>query len=88
MPGQSCTSLCAQTRHYVQRPARQACVIADSGECKRCQTGLLGRFQDAGIAHGKCCANRTPDDLHRIVPGNDMAGYAVRLAQGIDRVPL
>ena len=38
-------------------------------------------FTTRGVAHGKGRTEAASDDLHRIVPGNDMGGHAVRLIQ-------
>jgi hypothetical protein len=70
----------------VQRTGGQACLHGDGGKGQRSQASFLGRFQDAGIAHGKRRADRTADDLHRIVPRHDMARDSVGFAQGIDGV--
>ncbi len=56
--------------------------LGDPGERQHRQASLLGRLQDAGIAHRQGGADAAADDLHRVVPGHDVAGHAVRLAQG------
>jgi len=71
----------AQARHHVQRAGRQAGLNGDAHEGQRGETGLFGRLQHAGVAHGQRRADAAADDLHRVVPGHDVRGHAVRFAQ-------
>ena len=75
-----------QPRHHVQRPCGQACLRCQMGKGQRGEAGFFCGFQHAGIAHRQRRANRASDDLHRIVPGHDMAGDAKGFAQGEDGV--
>ena len=69
---------------HVQRARRQPGFGGKRREGKRGQRGILGRFQHAGIAHRQRRPDRTPEDLHRVVPGDDMGSDTMRFAQGID----
>ena len=69
-------------------PAGKSGLFGDAGEGERGEAGLLRRLQHRGIAHGQRCADAAPDDLHWIVPGDDMAGDAMGLAQGQHRITL
>jgi len=60
---------------------RQSRLLRDAGKLDHREAGFLGRFHDSGVAHGKGRTEAASDDLHRIVPGNDMGGHAVRLIQ-------
>ena len=72
--------------HNIEGPVWQAGILTDTAKGQRGQAGLFGGFQNTGIAHGQGSAHAAPDDLHRIVPGHDMPGDPMRLAQGIDGV--
>src|SRR5690606_2391926 len=52
------------------------------------QAGVLGGLDDAGVPGRERGADRAPEYLHRIVPGNDVTSDPVRLAQGQDGVAL
>ena len=71
----------AQPRHHVQRAGRQSRRFGDAREGQRREAGFLGRFEHAGIAHRQRRADAAADDLHRVVPGHDVRGDAVRLTQ-------
>ena len=73
--------LFAQARHDVQRAGGQAGLVGNAREGQRRQAGFLGGLEHAGIAHGQRRADAAADDLHRVVPGHDVAGDAMRLAQ-------
>ena len=75
-------------RHHVERAGRQARRLGQPRDGQRGQARLLGGLEHAGIAGRQRRPDRPADDLHRIVPGHDMAGHAMRLAQGEDRVSL
>jgi GNAT superfamily N-acetyltransferase len=70
------------SRHDVQRAGREAGLLGDAREGQRGEAGLLGRLEHAGIAHRQRRADAAAEDLHRVVPGHDVAGHAVRLAPG------
>ncbi len=67
-------------------PGGRPASTARRGEGERGQARLLGRLQHAGVAGGERGDDRAADDLHRVVPGDDVPGDAVRLAQGVDGV--
>ena len=58
----------------------------EPADLERGERGVLARLEHAGVAHGERRADAAPEDLHRVVPRDDVAGDAVRLAQGQDRV--
>ncbi len=80
------SGLFAEPRHHVQRAPGQPGLGGEIGEGEGGKAGLFRRFQHAGIAHGKRRAHRAADDLHRVVPRDDVAGHPVRLAQGVDGI--
>ncbi len=86
MAGQRRAGLGARARHDVERARRQARAAGEGGEGERGQAGLLGGLEDAGVAHGERAADRAADDLHRVVPGHDVARHPVGFAQGVDGV--
>ena len=86
MAGQCRTRFDAEAGNHVQCAIGKASLPGQIGEHQRGQAGILGGFQNAGIAHGKGCADRSADDLHRIIPRHDMPRHAMRFAQGIDGV--
>jgi hypothetical protein len=67
-------------------PGGSPASTASAAEGEGGQRGLLGRLQHAGVAGGERRADRAADDLHRVVPRDDVAGDAVGLAQGVDGV--
>jgi hypothetical protein len=52
------------------------------------RSSVLGRLDDAGVAGGQRAADAATEDLQRVVPRDDVAGDAVRLAPGQHRVAL
>ena len=74
--------LLAEAGDDVERARRQAGLGADAREREHGQARLLGGLEHAGVAHRQRRADAAADDLHRVVPGHDVAGDAVRLAQG------
>ena len=64
----------------VERARGQARVRGELATRKQRQARVLGRLDDARVARGERAADRAAEDLHRIVPRNDVAGDAVRLA--------
>ena len=86
MGGERGARLFAKAGRDVQRPGRQARLFRDGGEGEGGEAGLFGGFQHAGVAHGERSADRPANDLHRVVPGHNMACHAVGFAQGVDGV--
>ncbi len=78
--------LCPQAGDDVQGAGGQAGLRAEFGRAKQRQAGILGRLHHAGVARRERRAHRSPEDLHRVVPRNDVAGHAVRLADRHHRV--
>ena len=65
----------------VERAGREADIereLANPDERKAC---VLGGLDDAGVARRERASDRTPENLHRVVPRHDMRGDAERLAQ-------
>ena len=81
MRGQRRASLFAQPGHDVQRAGGQAGGIGDAREGQCRQAGFLGGLEHAGVAHGQCRTDAAADDLHRVVPGHDVAGDTMRFAK-------
>ena len=67
-------------------PARQTRLRRELGDAQQRQARVLGRLDDARVAGGERAADRAPEDLQRIVPRDDVAGDAVRLAPRQHRV--
>jgi hypothetical protein len=76
----------AQACADIQRSGGQAGFHGDLGHFQQRQAGILGRLDHAGIAGGQRGPDAAPENLQRIVPGNDVASYAMRLAHGQDGV--
>ncbi len=81
-----CARLLAIARHDVEGAGRKADLEREATDDEGREAGILGGFDDAGIAHRKRCADRAAEDLRRVVPGNDVTGDAERLAEGHHRV--
>ncbi len=89
MPG------CAASAAPASRPSPVTMLSAPSGkpdargelgDAQQRQARVLGGLHDAGVAGRERAADRAPEDLHRIVPRDDVAGDAVRLAPRQHRV--
>src|SRR5262245_8048244 len=63
----------------VERAVRQSRLVRNAGKLDHREAGFLRRFHDGGVAHGKGRTEAASDDLHRIVPWNNVSGHAVRL---------
>ena len=88
MRGEGGASLIAEARHDVERAVGQAGFLGDLGEGDGGEAGLFGRLQDDGIAHCERAADRAAEHLHGVVPRDDVAGNAMRLAQRVDGVAI
>ena len=82
MCGQCGPGFAAQTGDDVERPLGQATGSSQFGDLQQRKAGIFSRFDDTGIARRKCRAHRAAEDLHRVIPRNDVAGHAVRFTQG------
>ena len=78
--GQRRAGLGAVAGDDVERALRETRLRGEFGHAQQRQAGILGRLDDAGVAGRERGAHAAPEDLHRIVPGNDVPGDAVRLA--------
>ena len=76
----------AEAGNDVERPGRQPDCGGQFGELEQREAGVFRRLDHAGIAGGERGAHRAPEDLHRVVPRDDVAGHAMRLANGHDGV--
>ena len=88
MRGQRGARLAPESGDDVERAFGKPDACRKLGEAQQRQAGVLGRLDHAGIAGGERGTDRTTEDLQRVVPGNDVAGDAVRLAPGQHRVAL
>ena len=88
MFGQRLSGLCAQAGDDVQRTGRKADLGGQRRDPQQGQASVFRRLDDAGIARRQGRTHRSPEDLHRIVPGNDVGGDAVWLADRQNRVAL
>jgi len=61
---------------------RKAHLGRQLGHAQQAQAGVLGGFDHAHIARRQRAAHAAAKNLHRVVPGNDMACHAVWLAPG------
>ena len=64
--------------------AESADLARQLGEAEGGGAGILGGLQHHGIAHGEGGRQRAADHLRRIVPGEDVAGDAVRFMHDAD----
>ena len=86
MRGERRAGHAAETGDDVERALGQADLRGELGDTQQRQARVLGRLHDTGVARRERTADRAAEDLQRIVPRNDVAGDAVRLAPGQHRV--
>ena len=67
-------------------PSGKPIVGRELGDAQQRQARVLGRLDDARVAGRERAADRAAEDLQRIVPRDDVAGDAVRLAPREHRV--
>ncbi len=82
MFGKRCTRFRAKPGHHIERADRQTSLFGNLRKFQYGQAGFLGRLDHGCIAHGQRCAKAATQNLHRIVPRNDMPRDPMRL---IDR---
>ena len=70
----------------VERAGRKAGLGRQLRHADQRQAGVFGRLDHADVARRQRAADAAPEDLHRVVPRDDVAGDAVRLAPGEDAV--
>ncbi|CAM5187054.1 hypothetical protein CDEN61S_04010 [Castellaniella denitrificans] len=80
MGAQGRAGLVAVAGDDVQRPGREAHAGGHFGQIQGGQAGVLGGLDHAGVAGRQGRADAAAEDLDRVVPGDDVAGDAVRLA--------
>ena len=88
MCGQRRTSFGTKPGNDVERAIGQPGLPREVRKSQCRQTGFLRRFQNAGISHCQSRPDRTTDDLHWVIPRDDVAGHTMRFTQGIDRVSI
>ena len=86
MRGQRGARVFAQACDEIERAVRQSRLLGDAREGEGREAGFLRRLQHRGIARRQRANHGAADDLHRIIPRHDMAGDAMRFAQGVDGV--
>ena len=86
MRGERRAGLAAEPGDDVERAFGEADPRRELGDAQERQAGVLGRLHDARIAGGERSADRAAEDLQRIVPRDDVARDAVRLAPRQHRV--
>ena len=74
------TRFAAKARDNIHGTCRQAGFGRDLGHAQHRQAGILGGLDHARIAGCQRTADRAAENLQRIIPGNDVAGHAMRLA--------
>ena len=78
--------LAAEPGDDVERAVGEAGAGRELGDAQERQARVLGRLDDARVARRERAAHAAPEDLHRVVPRDDVAGDAVRLAPRQHRV--
>ncbi len=86
VPRERVAHLMAVARHDVEGAGRKADLGRQLRHADQRQAGVFGRLHHARVARRQGAAHAAPEDLHRVVPRDDVAGNAVRLAPGEDAV--
>ena len=76
----------AQAGHDIERAGGKTGVLGDAGEGQRREAGFLRWLDHGGVACRQGADHGAADDLHGIVPGNDVPCDAMRFAQGEDGI--
>jgi hypothetical protein len=84
--GERGAGLGPESRNDVERAFGQSGGRGEFGHAQQRHARIFGRLDDAGVAGRERAADRAAEDLQRIVPRNDMARDAVRLAPGEHRI--
>ena len=82
MPRQRVADFMAVTRDDIDRPRRKTGFGGQLGHTQQRQAGVLGRLDHADIAGRQGAAHAAPENLHRVIPRNDVASHPVRLVPG------
>src|ERR1700737_2366880 len=69
----------SNARDDIERAGREVRLLGQPCESEGRQRSVLRGLHHAGVAHSQRRTDGTTDDLHRIIPGDDVAGDAVRL---------
>ena len=86
VPRQCVADLVPVTRHDVERASRKTDFGGQLCHANQRQAGVFGGLDHADVASGQRTADASPENLHRVVPRNDVARHAVRFAPGEDAV--
>ena len=78
------TRFLAQAGHDVEGAGRQAGLDRKLGDAHARDRRFFRGLQDAAVAGRERGRDRPPDHLRRVVPGDDVPGHAVRLAERVD----
>jgi hypothetical protein len=68
----------AVARDDVERAFREPDLRGEFGDAQQRQAGVLGGLHHARVARGERRSDAAAEDLHRVVPRNDVPGDAVR----------
>ena len=88
MPRQCVAHLMAVTRDDVDGSCRKANIGSQLRHPQQRQAGIFTGLDDARIASGQRAAHAAAKNLHWIVPRNNMARHAMRLAPGHGAEPV
>ena len=86
MGGERGARRAAETGHHVERTVREADLAGKRRDAQDRERGILRRLDHRGVAGGERRTDGASEDLHRIVPGHDMPGHAVRHALDADEM--
>ena len=81
--GQRGPGLRPEPGDHVDHAGRQARLGCQPGEVDRRARRLVGRLEHRAVPGGDGRGHRPAEQLHRVVPGDDVAGDAERLAAGV-----
>ena len=82
MAGECIADFVAVAGDDIERAGRKTDFRGQFRHAQQRQTSVFRRFDDADIARRQRAGHAAAKNLHRVVPRNDMAGHAVRLAPG------
>ena len=84
--GQGRTGFFAQDADDVQSACGKACFKCQFGDAQTTHASVFGGFDHHGVTHGQRRRDAAAHHLCRVVPRNDVRGYAQRFAQQVDLV--
>src|SRR6202041_1460385 len=68
---------------HVDHPGRETCLAGQPGQVDRGARRLVGRLEHRAVPGGDGRRHPPAEQLHRVVPGDDVAGDAERLTAGV-----